>query len=188
MTQEIVRELVDGVWVTRPKDQSGGGGSQTANAIAVTSLINGHFDLATDCEAGVGARVLVQGQSVAADDGVYIADTDDVLSTRDPAFPVGAVIGSGAIVTCYEAHLYDTIGSALGSFYSAIWMNLSGNPFVIGTDQIAFSLYTVVTTSGDVSSIGAPYLQAAYVDPASMTFPADLVAALQSVGLMAPTP
>ncbi len=28
MTQEIVRELVDGVWVTRPKDQTGGGGSQ----------------------------------------------------------------------------------------------------------------------------------------------------------------
>ncbi len=29
MTQEIVRELIDGVWVTRPKDQTGGGGSQT---------------------------------------------------------------------------------------------------------------------------------------------------------------
>ncbi len=56
MTQEIVRELVDGVWVTRPKDQTGGGGSQPAlcvrDALFTETAGAGTYTATFDVEAG----------------------------------------------------------------------------------------------------------------------------------------
>ncbi len=90
MTQEIVRELVDGVWVTRPKDQTGGGGSQPLGYLAQRVLTFAETPGAGTYTASLvlpaGAHVLeVVAFTIA---GPWDADAA-VLDTGDTAFPQG---------------------------------------------------------------------------------------------------
>jgi len=115
MTQEIVRELVDGEWVTRVAAQGGGGGSQTlaqtlalgndANSLKITGLADGvdPQDAATVAQTGgsaVTSRAEYGGNSVTIANGatgVITWDTkylgDDLLDLTDPENPAVIIAG-----------------------------------------------------------------------------------------------
>ncbi len=111
MTQEIVRELVGGVWVTRPKDQTGGVGSQTVKSyralITNADLVEGqdHVDLPFTIPAD---EVIVYTSTV-------LLETFDDGGMFDPAYI--AVQPSGSAVVSKEVNLLDPPTVAEGITY-----------------------------------------------------------------------
>ncbi len=152
MTQEIVRELIDGVWVTRPRDDSGG--SQPGFVLPVVAATIDPSDQTNSPPSGAatldgyavqtGDRVLLIQQSVGADDGVWVVDTTGAW-TRPTDWANGAVIPGATLLT---------VGSPGSVLYKSIW--LLSDPITVGTDTPDFDILAGVNFIGIAA--GADYL------------------------------
>ncbi len=175
MTQEIVRELVDGVWVTRPKDQSGGPGG------GITEITSTDMSVTITDPSGPTADLSVSGGSSAVASAVVRLSAADILGL--PGTPI-EIVPEQAGKILVPLQLVSTISagdpySGQGASMTIAWDGAPG--YGLQLDQLSAALAAGPAAAFDIAILafaGSPPGDAGFYDALS-TF-ADLPLMLTS--------